>query len=169
VSQFRLSKRILLLTILLVTLVRQDLAGQQPSTNSGVSATATDNQAKVPEGGQGSAPALEPAQEKKDGVVRISVTLVQVDVTVTDRKGQPVTDLKADEFEVFQNGRPQRITNFSYAAAQPAAATLTAAASARIPAKGQPAEPPAPPPRLKPEQVRRAIALVVDDLTLSSA
>jgi VWFA-related protein len=90
-----------------------------------------------------------------------------VDVTVTDRKGQPVTDLKADDFEVLQNGRPQRITNFSYASAQPAAATLTAAASARAPAKGQPAEPPAPPPRLKPEQVRRALALVVDDLTLS--
>ena len=162
-----MSKHILSLMTLLVTFFSQSLAGQQPSTNTRASATATSNQASVPETGQAAPPTPKQTQEKKDGVVRISVTLVQVDVTVTDRKGKPVTDLKAEDFELFQNTRPQHITNFSYVSAQPAAPALTAGASARAPGKGQPAEPPAPPPRLKPEQVRRAIALVVDDLTLS--
>ena len=47
-------------------------------------------------------------------MVRISVTLVQVDVTVTDKKGKPVTDLKPEDFELSQDNRPQHITNFSY-------------------------------------------------------
>jgi hypothetical protein len=49
----------------------------------------------------------EPPQSKDKGnVVRISVTLVQVDVTVVDKKGNPVMDLKPEDFEVFQDGRP---------------------------------------------------------------
>src|SRR5438552_3361259 len=58
-------------------------------------------------------PQNKPSKDSKE-VVRISVTLVQVDVTVTDGKGRPITDLKAEDFEVFQNNRPQHITNFSY-------------------------------------------------------
>ncbi len=108
-------------------------------------------------------PQNNPAKDKE--VVRISVTLVQVDVTVTDGKGRSITDLKPEDFEVFQNNKPRHITNFSYVAAQPNQAAPSVAA--RCAAKDSPAEPPAPPPRLKPEQVRRAIALVVDDLTLS--
>lgn len=104
-------------------------------------------------------------QKDRDDVVRISVTLVQVDVTVTDGKGRSITDLKPEDFEVFQNKKPQHITNFLYVAAQPVQSTPSVVA--RPATKGSPVEPPAPPPRLKPEQVRRAIALVVDDLTLS--
>jgi hypothetical protein len=59
-----------------------------------------------------------PAQ-KQGEVVKIGVTLVQVDVTVVDSKGRPVTDLKAEDFEVFQNSRPQQVTNCSCVVAQP--------------------------------------------------
>ncbi|MGA9770031.1 MAG: VWA domain-containing protein [Blastocatellia bacterium] len=103
--------------------------------------------------------------DKKNDVVKISVTLVQVDVTVTDKKGKPVTDLRSEDFEVFQDNRPQRITNLSYVTAQPVAAAETVAAK-RVETNSV-ADAPAPPVRLKPEQVRRTIALVVDDLTLS--
>lgn len=103
--------------------------------------------------------------KQKDDVVKISVTLVQVDVTVTDGKGRSVTDLKPEDFELFQNKKSQHITNFSYVAPQPNSSP--APETARSVTKGSPIEPPAPPPRLKPDQVRRAIALVVDDLTLS--
>ena len=103
--------------------------------------------------------------KQKDDVVKISVTLVQVDVTVTDGKGRSITGLKPEDFEVFQNKKPQHITNFSYVAPRPAEPTPSVVAKPAT--KGGPVEPPAPPPRLKPEQVRRAIALVVDDLTLS--
>lgn len=98
-------------------------------------------------------------------VVRISVTLVQVDVTVTDGKGRSITDLKPEDFELFQNNKPQHITNFSYVAAQPIQRAPFNADKAIT--KGSVVEPPAPPSRLKPAQVRRAVALVVDDLTLS--
>src|SRR6478672_4291921 len=49
-----------------------------------------------------------------EGVIRINVNLVQVDAIVTDAKGKPVTDLTADDFEVFQDGKPQKITNFAF-------------------------------------------------------
>ena len=59
-------------------------------------------------------------QKNKDEVVRISTTLVQVDVAVTDRKGRPVTDLKPEEFEIYEDGRRQQITNFSYTSSESA-------------------------------------------------
>ena len=107
-----------------------------------------------------------PPAQKQGEVVKIGVTLVQVDVTVTDSKGRHVTDLKAEDFQVLQNNKPQHITNFSYVVAHQAAET-SAPGSDRSLAKNGKGEPPAPPSRLKPDQVRRAIALVVDDLTLS--
>jgi VWFA-related protein len=110
-------------------------------------------------------PSAKQEADKKNEVVKISVTLVQVDVTVTDKKGKPVTDLKAEDFDLSQDNHPQRITNFSYVTAQPAAAAAVVAAK---PAESNSvANAPAPPVPLKPEQVRRTIALVVDDLTLS--
>src|SRR5438477_6010068 len=50
----------------------------------------------------------------EDAVIRINVNLVQVDAVVTDSKGRPVTDLTKDDFEVFQDKRPQTITAFSF-------------------------------------------------------
>src|SRR5713101_2022839 len=41
---------------------------------------------------------------------RTNTRLVMVDVVVTDKKGQPVTGLKADDFTVEENGKKQRIS-----------------------------------------------------------
>ena len=54
------------------------------------------------------------SQNDENFVVRISVNLVQVDAVVTDSKGHPVTDLKAEDFEVLQDGIAQKVTNLSY-------------------------------------------------------
>ncbi len=43
---------------------------------------------------------------------RIDVTVINVDVMVTDRAGHPVSGLTREDFEVFEDGRPQKITNF---------------------------------------------------------
>ncbi len=101
--------------------------------------------------------------EGNEQVVRITTNLVQVDATVTDRSGQQVTDLKAEDFEILEDGHPQAIKNFSYVAAS--AETVMRANTARE--KVDKTAPPQPPEQLRPEQVRRSIALVVDDLGLS--
>src|SRR5437899_12164856 len=49
-----------------------------------------------------------------DDIVRISVNLVQIDATVTDRAGHEKTDLNADDFTVLANGKRRQITHFSY-------------------------------------------------------
>src|SRR5262249_28057167 len=41
------------------------------------------------------------------------VSLVEVYATVTDRLGQPVTDLKVSDFGVLEDGEPQTITAFA--------------------------------------------------------
>jgi VWFA-related protein len=44
--------------------------------------------------------------------IRVDTDLVVVDVTVTDQKGNYVRDLRADEFQLFENGRPRKIDFF---------------------------------------------------------
>ena len=46
--------------------------------------------------------------------LRANTRLVVVDVVVTDNKGQPVTDLKAEDFTMLEEGKPQKISNFSF-------------------------------------------------------
>jgi VWFA-related protein len=45
-------------------------------------------------------------------VVKVTSNLVSLDVIVKDKKGRLVTDLKAEDFTVTENGVPQRITFF---------------------------------------------------------
>lgn len=101
-----------------------------------------------------------------DDVVRISVTLVQIDAVVTDQKGNHVTDLKPEDFELFEDNRRQQITNFSYVTARAAPGGVTAPPSAPANPITRPG-PPVGPVRLRPDQVRRTIALVVDDIGMS--
>lgn len=46
-------------------------------------------------------------------VFRSSVDLVNVGVTVTDKKGNLVTDLTRDDFEIVEDGRPQTVRYFA--------------------------------------------------------
>jgi len=49
----------------------------------------------------------------------INVDLVELPVSVTDAVGTPLTDLKETEFHVFENGKPEKITTFNFAANLP--------------------------------------------------
>ena len=110
-------------------------------------------------------PTPPPVQQQRqkpesDDVVRITTNLVQVDAVVTDKDGKLVTDLKPEEIEISEDGRKQKITHFSFNATtteQPVKESKPADRNA----------PPVPPSQLRPEDVRRTIALVVDDLGLS--
>ena len=105
------------------------------------------------------------AGQVESPIIRITVNLVQVDAVVTDSKGRQVTDLKPEDFEIIEDGRPQKITNFSYirlaSPSQPAAPAPTPLPRGAVP--------PPPPAQAasKREEVRRTIVLVVDDLGLS--
>jgi VWFA-related protein len=54
----------------------------------------------------------EPRKLSDDDVIRITSNLVNVDVTVRDKKGKPITDLKAEDFILIENGVRQNIEFF---------------------------------------------------------
>lgn len=89
--------------------------------------------------------------------LRVSVTLVQVDAVVTDRNGHHVPGLTKDDFEIFENGQPRIVTFCSFQEAR----TQTTSSPVSQPA-GISRE-------IHREDVRRTIALLVDDLKMSMA
>lgn len=101
-----------------------------------------------------------------DDVVRIITNLVQLDVVVTDKDGKQVTDLRPEDFEIIEDNDKQQITNFSHVALGPPVTISqpTSQPTTDVTSKGRTPVAPAP---LRPEQVQRTIALVVDDLGIS--
>ncbi|MFN0109813.1 MAG: VWA domain-containing protein, partial [Blastocatellia bacterium] len=99
-----------------------------------------------------------------DSVVRISTTLVQIDAVVTDRKGVHVDDLTDSDFELLVDGKKQPLSFFKMMRLAEAKKP-----EAEAPKGSKPTLPPAgiPTKELAPEEVRRTIAFVVDDLGLS--
>ena len=53
------------------------------------------------------------AQKKQDETVKLETRLVTLDVMVKDKKGKHVTDLKAEDFSVFEEGVAQKVEFFS--------------------------------------------------------
>ncbi|MGA3241954.1 MAG: hypothetical protein ABSG03_37345, partial [Bryobacteraceae bacterium] len=92
-------------------------------------------------------------------VIRIDVNLVQVDAVVTDSANKHISNLKAEDFEVLQDGKPQTITNCSYIASGIAPLVITPS-----PSNGRNPLPPPQRPLPTAGSVRRMFALVVDDL-----
>lgn len=99
-----------------------------------------------------------------DDVVKISTSLIQLDVTVTDKKGEPIRDLRIDEIEIYENGKRQEISNISFINSRRQETT-----SALV--KTNSSNPGILPSTVAPraENVRRTIAIVVDDLSMSFA
>jgi VWFA-related protein len=54
------------------------------------------------------------AQKAKDNqTIRVAVEMVSLPVVVTDKEGRRITDLKKEDFQVFENGTRQEIVGFS--------------------------------------------------------
>src|SRR5262245_37984683 len=104
-----------------------------------------------------------PAREQET-TVRISTQLVQIDATVTDKKGEHVEDLSEDDFELMVDGKKQNITYFRLVKLPEPKRSEPAAANAP---KSNTPLPATPMKTIAPEQVHRTIAFVVDDLGLS--
>ncbi len=93
---------------------------------------------------------------KDDDVVRITTNLVQVDAVVT-KDGKVVPNLTADDFEIYEDGKRQTITSFTYISN-----TADPAQPGKSPEIGAPSTP------IKRADPHRTIAFVVDDLGLSA-
>jgi VWFA-related protein len=60
--------------------------------------------------------------QSPQGVLRVTTQLVQVNVIVKDRHGQLVPGLTSQDFSVFDDGKPQKISIFRVEATRPSAA-----------------------------------------------
>jgi VWFA-related protein len=100
--------------------------------------------------------AQEQSQSQTDDVVRISTNLVQIDAVVTDKDGNPSKNLTAADFEVLQDGKPQKIVSVSYVNTEIPDQSVA-------PKKTDQTAPVAPPTRPRLENAGRVITFVVDD------
>ena len=76
-----------------------------------VSAAGTQQQ---PTNGTPPAPGAPGVPATQQPTFRAGVNFVRVDAIVTDRQGNPVGDLKATDFEVLEDGKPQAIEQFRF-------------------------------------------------------
>ena len=90
--------------------------------------------------------------------LRVLVNLVPLRVIVRDSKGHAVSTLRKEDFQLFQDGKPQIISNFSVVLPPPPRIPASSRASAPS-AAAQPGAP-APPAFLPPS---RFVALLFDD------
>jgi len=64
-------------------------------------------------------PAASPEPQPGSVTLKLTSRLVDVGVTVYDKKGRPVRELKQDDFEIYDNGRKQQIRFFNEFAGSP--------------------------------------------------
>ncbi len=51
--------------------------------------------------------------QKTEPVIRLETELVQIDLVVADKAGKLVSDLKREDFQVIEDGKPQTVTHFA--------------------------------------------------------
>lgn len=91
-------------------------------------------------------------------VETVDVRVINVDVVVTDRKGNAVTGLTRDDFIIYENGRPQKVSNFYEVVTRtdhPEEPQIRTEESPELRAPEQP------------EQLRRKIVIFIDNLSLA--
>ena len=102
-------------------------------------------------------------QPEPDDVVRITTNLVQIDAVVTDKSGNQIKDLSASDFQVFQDGKPQKILSVSYINTEVPKVTAEGKRSAET------GQPPAPSPRTNSATAGRILTFVIDDGSCASS
>jgi VWFA-related protein len=88
--------------------------------------------------------------------IRVRVNVVEVRVVVRDPNGKPVADLAREDFQVYDDGKPQTIANFTLETPEVRSAAAAVAASAEPTKELMP-----------PGAPDRFVALVFDDTHLS--
>jgi len=101
-----------------------------------------------------------PQEIAPEDVVRISTTLVQTDVVVTDKNDQIVSDLTADDFKITENGKKQEVKFVQFVSAD-----SSPRLEGSLTVGGKPLDPDVAR-NLSSRDLRRVFAFVVDDLTI---
>jgi len=127
-----------------------------PPFSIGQDVTGTPAEANISESSTDESAPLEPL------AIKLSVEEVRLDVVVLDNRGNPVTDLTVQDFEVFQNGARRNVISSVYVDYQ-----TNAAAKPSIAKKNNRNSAPLPNVDLKREDTRRTIIFVADDLSMS--
>lgn len=102
-----------ILAISAMSIVRQTITSPQLATaqEAPPQSAAPQSNATAP------APASEATSAPQSGpVVRSEARVVRVDVIVTDKKGNYIHDLTANDFKVFDDNKQQQVENFSFSA-----------------------------------------------------
>ena len=105
------------------------------------------------------------AQPAPEDVVRVSTSLVQTDVVVTDKNDQVLTDLKLEDFELYDQGKKQDLKFMEFVGVGPRRSEgprESAAAPAALPTvierTGNTG--------VSAKDLKRVVAFVIDDLTM---
>ena len=112
-----------------------------------------------------------PAQQERRPTFRATRDLISVDVVVRDRHGTVVRDLRAEDFEVREDGRPQQVLSLSFQEiadtnVQPLAAVeLLAGVEEQLAASAGSAPPPAPVPMASADVSGRRLMVLLFDLS----
>ena len=61
---------------------------------------------------KGTQPGTQQAAQEELFIDTVNVSVVNVDVYVTDKKGNRINDLKQGDFEIYEDNRPMAVTNF---------------------------------------------------------
>ncbi len=147
--------------LVLLQLQLQPMAARNHQTQSKPSSRTGSGSAGKTDDSQAQNPAPTPNQDV-EAVVRISTQLVQIDAIVTDKKGNHIEDLSPADFEMLVDEKPQPLTYFKRIVLYEAPEREKAQPNVNEPTLTQ-----MPTRQIEEQNVRRTIALIVDDLNLS--
>jgi VWFA-related protein len=99
----------------------------------------------------------QPYIPNENNAIRVQSTIVDLNVVVRDAKGQLITGLTKEDFEIYDQGKKQIISSFDAELAHPPAVKMPEQIETQ-------AQPPAPPPTVPP----RFLAMYFDDENMST-
>src|SRR5437899_800087 len=107
-------------------------------------------------------PQQQPSSELPKLTETIDIRVINVDVVVTDKKGNSVTGLTKDDFQLYENGVPKNISNFYEVEGKKALnVAITPALGTQVQAPVATAK------EEIPENMRRRIIFYIDNLSLA--
>ena len=95
------------------TPARAPSATPQPAATAQAPQSPSPEQSQPQQGASPAPPQLKGQEVGDDDVLTVDTNLVNLHVRVIDRNNRPVSDVRQDEFRVFEDGVPQKIEFFS--------------------------------------------------------